>query len=146
MVKPLNLFLALLLSMTGLHPLFSQGEATKLKSLLEELRKALQDPDEKKLNELISPQLTYGHSNGVLDTKESLISNYVSGKSNFDDLEFSDISIIENANTAVIRHTLKAKSLDAGKEPSVALLKVMLVWTKEKGTWKLMARQAVKAL
>lgn len=146
MVKRLNLFLCFLLLFIVLDPIHSQGEASKLKTLLEEFRKALQDPDEKKLNELISPQLTYGHSNGVLDTKQSLITNYTSGKSNFDDLEFSEISIIENATTAVIRHTLKAKSLDEGKEPSVVFLKVMLVWTKEKGTWKLMARQAIKAL
>lgn len=146
MVKKLNLFLSFLLLLVVLPQLRSQGETSKLKTLLEEFRKALQDPDEKKLNELISPQLTYGHSNGVLDTKESLISKYVSGKANFDDLEFSEISIIENPTTAVIRHALKAKSLDEGKEPSVVFLQVMLVWTKEKGHWKLMARQAVKPL
>jgi hypothetical protein len=145
MVKKLSFVLCFLAGFNAVYSLPPQGEESKLKILLEEFRKAMQDPDEKKLNELLSSQLTYGHSNGMLDTKESLISNYVSGKANFDDLEFSEISIIENASTAIIRHSLKAKSLDAGKEPSVVFLKVMLVWTKEKGNWKLLARQAVKA-
>jgi len=125
---------------------FTQDETLKLKGLLEELRTAMQDPDEKKLYELISAQLTYGHSNGVLDTKESFISNMVSGKSNFDDLEFSDITVVLNSHTAILRHLLKAKSLDQGKEPAVVNLRVMLVWTREGGKWKLIARQAVKVI
>ncbi|MDZ4708536.1 MAG: nuclear transport factor 2 family protein [Saprospiraceae bacterium] len=127
-------------------PAFAQDEALKLKGLLEALRSAMQDPDEKKLNDLISAQLTYGHSNGVLDTKESFISNMVSGKSNFDDLEFSEISIVLNPHTAILRHILKAKSLDEGKEPALVNLKVMLVWSREGDKWKLIARQAVKVI
>lgn len=126
------------------QPTYAQNEKNKLTGLLEELRKAMQDPDQKKLDELISDQLTYGHSNGMLDTKESFISNMVSGKANFDDLEFSSIVVIDQPHTAIIRHVLKARSLDAGKEPSMAHLNVMLVWTREKGTWKLIGRQAVK--
>lgn len=144
MIHKTGCYLCIAMFLFTQQPVRAQSEKARLTDLVEQLRQALQDPDQKKLDELISPQLTYGHSNGVLDTKESLISNYVSGKSNFDDLEFSEISVVLNENTAIVRHLLKAKSLDAGKEPSIANLKVMLVWTKEKGKWKLIGRQAVK--
>ncbi len=146
MVKPLRFYSCLMLFFCSFLPAFAQDEALKLKGLLEALRSAMQDPDEKKLNDLISAQLTYGHSNGVLDTKESFISNMVSGKSNFDDLEFSEISIVLNPHTAILRHILKAKSLDEGKEPALVNLKVMLVWSREGDKWKLIARQAVKVI
>jgi len=143
-MKKIKYIMFLTLFILAFQPIYTQTERAKLTDLLEQLRVAMQDPDQKKLDELISAKLTYGHSSGVLDTKESFISNMVSGKANFNDLEFSEISIIEVKNTAIIRHSLKAKSLDEGKEPATVNLKVMLVWTKEKGRWKLIGRQAVK--
>jgi ketosteroid isomerase-like protein len=42
-----------------------------------------------------------------------------------------------------VRHTLDADTNDNGKTGTVHL-KVLLVWLKEGGEWKLLVRQAVK--
>ena len=44
---------------------------------------------------------------------------------------------------AVVRHILKAKTNDGGK-PADVHLRVLLIWQKQGGHWKLLARQAVK--
>jgi hypothetical protein len=38
----------------------------------------------------------------------------------------------------------KAKTNDAGKAPGEVNIKVLLIWQKQKGSWKLLARQAVR--
>ena len=46
-------------------------------------------------------------------------------------------------NTAWVRHTLTAITNDGGN-PGQTKLSVLLVWVKQKGAWRLLARQAVK--
>jgi len=43
-----------------------------------------------------------------------------------------------------VRHTLSGETLDSGK-PGTVNLKVLQIWQKQGGAWKLLARQAVKA-
>jgi hypothetical protein len=46
-------------------------------------------------------------------------------------------------NTATVRHILSAKTFD-NKVPGTVRLEILLVWVKSHGSWKLLARQAVK--
>jgi ketosteroid isomerase-like protein len=45
--------------------------------------------------------------------------------------------------TAIVRHNMAAKTNDNGK-PGEVHLHILLVWQKQHGNWKLVARQAVK--
>lgn len=114
-----------------------------LTQALEEFREALINPTEQELRTLTSSQLSYGHSSGKLETQDEFVSTLLSGRSDFVELHFSDESVITKGSTAVVRHRLDAVTNDAGQPGSVSL-QVMLVWIKENGTWKLLARQAVK--
>jgi hypothetical protein len=119
------------------------GESGGLTQALEDFRIALLDPTEQQLRALTSAQLSYGHSSGKLETQDEFVSTLLSGRSDFVELRFSDESVISKGNTAVVRHRLDALTNDAGQTGTVSL-QVMLVWIKENGTWKLLARQAVK--
>jgi ketosteroid isomerase-like protein len=44
-----------------------------------------------------------------------------------------------------VRHIFSAVTNDGGK-PGEAHLSVLMVWMKQKGQWKLLARQAVKVV
>jgi len=44
---------------------------------------------------------------------------------------------------AIVRHIFKAKTNDGGK-PGEVNIRVLLIWQKQKGGWKLLARQAVR--
>ncbi len=92
---------------------------------------------------MVSSQLTYGHSSGLIEDKAAFVNALVSGKSLFTSINLSDQTISVSGNVAIVRHHLVGETLNnqvAGK----ADLLVLLVWQKLDGKWKLLARQAVK--
>jgi ketosteroid isomerase-like protein len=111
---------------------------------VENFRQVMVDPDEEKLRQLTSDQLTYGHSNGVIEDQNTCIESMVSGKFNFLNVNLSEQTIDMSGNTAIVRHILNGDTHDAGKDPGKAHIKVMQVWQNQAGQWKLLARQAVK--
>ena len=129
----------LLLCNTG----FTQSKLQKLENAIAQLRLALIDADSVKLMQLTSPQLSYGHSSGKIDNQQDFVSKIVSGKSDFITMELQNQTITIAGKTAVVRHKLDATINDNGKPGEVHLL-VLLIWQKQHGDWKLLARQAVK--
>ena len=75
--------------------------------------------------------------------KKTFVDKIVTGKSDFVSIDLSEQTITVSDKTAIVRHLFKAKTNDGGK-PGEVQLRIMLVWQKQKGGWKLLARQAVK--
>ena len=110
----------------------------------ERLRVAMVDPTAAALGALVADDLSYGHSGGKVDTKASFISDLLDGKSDFVSITITDQTIkVVDANTAIVRHSLAADTNDSGK-PGKVSLKILGVWQKQGGDWKLLARQAVR--
>jgi hypothetical protein len=116
----------------------------KIGKVVERLRLAMIDANRSELEELVSEKLSYGHSGGAVDSKTDFVEKIVSGRSDFVTIELADQTISVSGKTALVRHKLNATTNDSGKPGEVHLL-VLLVWQKQKGKWKLLARQAVKA-
>jgi Domain of unknown function (DUF4440) len=132
-----------------LPTVFAFGQNADLKKLetqIEALRLALIDPTAEKLDALLMENLTYGHSNGMVEDKKTFLENLLNGNSNFEEITFSDPKITFEKSTAVVRFNLLAKTNDKGKSPGEINLHVLTVWVKSGKTWKLLARQAVKQL
>jgi ketosteroid isomerase-like protein len=137
-------FLAcILFFVTGSQTTAQSKAETAVANATEELRKAMVDADSIMLDKLASPKLSYGHSGGHIDNKTEFIQKIVSGKSDFVTLEFPDQLISVSKNIAVVRHKFNAVTNDNGK-PGEVHLAVLLIWQKQHGYWKLLARQAVK--
>ncbi|GAB2577181.1 hypothetical protein GCM10027190_28660 [Spirosoma areae] len=102
------------------------------------------DPDKGKLEALAADELSYGHSAGKIEDKKAFVDAFVSGSSDFNVINLTEQTITIVDNTALVRHKLMAETQDKGKEPGQVKLSVLLVWVKQKGNWKLLARQAVK--
>lgn len=111
-------------------------------SLLE-FREALIDAKQETLDKLTMEALSYGHSNGKVDDKKTFIEKIVSGQSDFVSIDITDETLYMSGKTAIVRHTLKARTNDGGN-PGEVQLKVLMVWKKKGRSWKLLARQAVK--
>lgn len=110
----------------------------------ERLRVAMVDPTPAALRALVSDDLSYGHSGGKVDTQASFISDLLDGKSDFVRIAITDQTVkVVDGQTAIVRHTLTADTNDSGKPGKVAL-KILGVWQKQGGDWKLLARQAVR--
>ena len=110
---------------------------------VEQLKKAMIDADKVSLQKLTAEQLSYGHSSGKVEDKPTFIENIVSGKSDFVSIDLTNQTIAVSGDAAIVRHTLSASTNDNGIPGSVKL-NILLIWQKQKGEWKLLARQAVK--
>ena len=101
------------------------------------------DPSPAALNQLVADDLSYGHSGGRVDTKSSFIGDLMDGKSDFVTIVITDQTVKVVGDTAIVRHTLTADTNDSGK-PGKVQIKILGVWQKQGGDWKLLARQAVR--
>jgi ketosteroid isomerase-like protein len=125
---------------------FSSAQSKQEESVaaaVEKLRAAMIDANKTDLENSVADKLSYSHSSGALDDKKTFVEKITSGKSDFVTIDLSEQTISVSGKTAIVRHILKAKTNDGGK-PGDVYLRVMLVWQKKSGRWKLLARQAVK--
>ncbi|MGJ7602870.1 nuclear transport factor 2 family protein [Variovorax sp. LT1R20] len=147
LIKKLFLIAASVAVFTGCAMAPAGGGASDQASVAaaaERLRIAMVDPTAAALGALVADDLSYGHSGGKVDTKASFISDLLDGKSDFVTITITEQTIkVVDANTAIVRHTLAADTNDSGKPGKVAL-KILGVWQKQGGNWKLLARQAVR--
>ena len=118
-------------------------EEKQVAEAVEQLKTAMINADKNLLEKLAGEKLSYGHSGGAVEDKKAFVEKIVSGKSDFVTIDLSDQVIGISGKTAIVRHQLKATTNDGGK-PGEVSLKVLLVWQKNNGNWKLLARQAVK--
>ncbi len=110
---------------------------------VETLRQAMIDGNKQALENILADQLSYGHSGGKVDTKISFIEDLATGKSDFVTILLADQTIKFSDNVALVRHKLTGETLDNGKTNAINL-NVLLVWQKQKGQWKLIARHAAR--
>ncbi len=128
-------------------PLLAAGqhkEEQAVAAAVEVLRETLIDPTESSLLRIASPDLTYGHSGGLIEDRQAFIRALVSGESDFTAIRLSDQTIKVTGATAWVRHTLRGDTHNKGKAPGKVDLYVLLVFTKKGKEWILLARQAVK--
>ncbi|KIA95782.1 hypothetical protein OC25_04300 [Pedobacter kyungheensis] len=139
MIKKIFVLSALLLG--AVH--FSFAQKAEVEAAVTKLTKLMVTPDSSSLDKLILPNLSYGHSSGKIQTKQEFLHSLLSGESDFVDINLTDQSVIIQNKTALVRHTLNAKTNDKNVPGNVKLY-ILLIWSKEKAGWKLLGRQAVK--
>jgi hypothetical protein len=118
-------------------------EEKEVASAVEFLRNALISGDKAALEKITASQLSYGHSSGKIEDKATFVEALASGKSDFISIELKDQTIQVIDNLALVRHKLHAETSDNGKA-GTANIGILLVWQKQKGEWKLVARQAFR--
>src|SRR6185436_3892021 len=110
---------------------------------VEMLRQAMVDGIKATLESITADALSYGHSSGIVEDKTAFVENIVSGKSDFVSITISDQTIRVEGPNAIVRHKLLGATNNNGT-PGTLNISVLLVWQKQKGKWKLLARQAVR--
>jgi len=138
MIKKLLIFSTILLSA---NLVFAQK--TGVEEAVSRLSQLMITPDSAALDQLILSNLSYGHSSGKVQTKQEFLHSLISGESDFVDINLTDQTVTIQNKTALVRHTLNAKTNDKNVPGNVRLY-ILLIWSKEKSGWKLLGRQAVK--
>lgn len=95
------------------------------------------------LEDLFARQSTYGHSHGNLQTREEAIAAISKNRSVYKDTAVKILKVLVEGKTAVVRHLFQAKENKTDGTVTPLNFTMLLVWVKEKGKWRLMARQAV---
>ena len=107
------------------------------------LKNALIAKDSVSLSNLLSDEVTYGHTNGLIQTKAQLIRSVVSKEQDYKSIEPSDMKIRVYDKTAVV--TMKSDvNMNFENKPLTLHMFVTLVWVMKDKDWKLVARQSVK--
>jgi hypothetical protein len=110
---------------------------------VEALRKAVFEQDKTQLEALCAEQLSYGHSDGRVETKAQFILGVMTRKAIVKSITLSDHTIAIVGIDAIARHTWASESETDGKLTSTKI-GVLQVWQKQDGAWKLLARQSVR--
>ena len=121
----------------------AQSDEVKLTTTLKEFHQALVNKNTVSINQQTDKALSYGHSNGWVETKKDLIKNLETGYLSYKSIKEDSIQIAINGNMANARFVAEINVALNGN-PGNYHLKVLEVWVKKGNRWVLFARQAVK--
>ena len=110
---------------------------------VEILRKGLFEADKAKLDQVASAQISYGHSDGRVETKDQFINGVMTRKQTVKSLAFPELKVAVVGDAAVARHIYLAESELEGKQTTTRI-GALQVWQKQNGSWKLLARQGFR--
>ena len=119
------------------------GDEAAVGDMVELLRKGIFDKDKAKLEQVSAPQLSYGHSDGRVETKEQFVTAVLNRKATVKSLAFPELKVTVVGNNAIARHIYLAESELDGK-PTTTRIGALQVWQKQDGAWKLLARQGFR--
>ena len=119
------------------------GDEAAVADAVETLRKGLLDKDKAKLDQVAAPQISYGHSDGRVETKDQFITAVLARKATVKSLEFPELKVAVVGNNAVARHIYLSESELDGKVTNTKI-GALQVWQKQDGVWKLLARQGFR--
>jgi hypothetical protein len=141
-MRNLLVLLAFLL-ISGVTSIAQTTDHRNLEKQVEELRVLLISPEQKQLEKITSPHLSYGHSNGRVENQQEFIAYMLSGVSKFVTIELQDQTVDVVGQNGIVRHTIVAETNNEGETVHIKI-GVLLVWQKEGNEWRLLARQAFK--
>jgi len=131
--------LLLLISCTA-----QQTDEAKLTATVKQFHEALVKKNTVSINQQTDKALSYGHSNGWVQTKIDIIKDFETGYISYQSFKEDSITVSINENMANVRFVTDITATMKGTVNSFHL-KVLEVWVKKSKRWVLFARQAVKA-
>ncbi len=119
-----------------------QPDYGSLSHAIADFDKALETRDSVALKWLLSDKVSYGHSNGWIESKKELIEDLFNGKLIYTKISATKPEVRSTGNTASARSIADIDAVMDGKAMSFKL-KVLQVWLWENEHWVLFARQSV---
>jgi hypothetical protein len=142
-MKGLFIVLFVLLTLNGTAQSGYSTEQMQVMMKMGELKNSLIGKDSVTLSGLLADDVTYGHTNGIIQTKAQLIRSVMSDEQDYKSIDPSNMNIRIYENTGVVTMNSKVIMNYQGKPLEMNMF-VTLVWVKNNNDWKLVARQSVK--
>jgi Domain of unknown function (DUF4440) len=122
----------------------AQTDEEKLALTLQEFHQSLVKKNTVSINQQTDKALSYGHSNGWVETKTEMIKNLETGYTSYKSIKEDSLQIVINGNVANARFVGDYEVSLNGGNVVIYHLKVLEVWVRKGKRWLLFARQAVK--
>jgi ketosteroid isomerase-like protein len=106
------------------------------------LKQALMKRDAAGVQKYLHDDVTYGHSNGRVQTKAEVVAD-TKGDTTIEAMDFSEMTTRVYGNTALIKGKVEIRNSTAGKATTFHL-NILFVWLKGPGGWQLVARQSTQ--
>ncbi len=105
---------------------------------------AMLHPDSAALGAALSNEMRYAHSNGVVDTKESLIDTLLKGRTKYLSYDYEERTFtFPSPEIALMSGRAHIKAATASGEMD-SVLSYLSVWRLEKGQWRFLAWQSCR--
>ncbi len=121
----------------------AQVEEIKLSTTIKEFHQALVKNNTVSINQQTDKALSYGHSNGWVETKTEMLKNLETGYMKYLGFKEDSLKVEINGNVAHARFIADISASLKGNDGQFHL-KVLEVWVKKGKRWLLFARQAIK--
>lgn len=121
----------------------AQTAEEKLETTIKEFHQALVKKNTVSINQQTDKAMSYGHSNGWVETKAEMIRNLETGYLTYRSFKEDSLQVTINGNVAHARFIADIEAT-LNQKDSQYHLKVLEVWVKKGNRWLLFARQAVK--
>ena len=96
------------------------------------------------LEKLLSANLVYTHSTGIVENRAEYLGKLKSGDQKYANVEYSDVKTQDFGQAALLSATVRMTGATKGV-PFDNKLKMLHVWAKEKdGNWRLVAHQTTR--
>ena len=123
----------------------AQTDEEKLINTVKEFHQALVSKNTVSINQQTDKAVSYGHSNGWIQTKFDLIKDFERGYISYQSFKEDSITVAINGNMANVRFVADiTATLNGATTVNNYHLRVLEVWVKKSKRWVLFARQAVK--
>ena len=124
---------------------FSQSSIEKEVLAVEQARfNAMANKDFEKLEQIISDDLHYIHSNGSYDSKRSFLDAIKKGNRSYDRITIEKSKVRIYGKTAIINAECTYHRKKENGEPNNLKLRYTNVYIKQKGQWKFVTWQSFK--
>ena len=142
MTRVVTLLLIFCLVISGSS--FAQVDSVGLKDAMRQLDKALLQKDEPVLRSVLHKDVSYGHSNGWIQSRSDIMNDFKSGKLVYDKIENNSSAIVNiNKKYATVKTNTNAEGA-VNRTAFRLTLHIMQFWIKTKKGWQLIARQSGK--
>ena len=121
----------------------AQTDQQKLTATIKEFHQALVNKNTVSINQQTDKALSYGHSNGWIETKEDVIKDLETGLIVYHSYKEDSLNITMNGAMANARFVADISATLRGNTTNFHL-RVLEVWVKKGKRWLLFARQAIR--
>jgi hypothetical protein len=139
----MKVLLTILILVFGFPSLAQSKTETELAKTVSEFHEAMLKQDLDFINKHTDKALSYGHSNGWVQSKDDFVKDFKRGWISYQMFTVDSMSVEANDNLAQVRFLADVKATVNGKNNSFHI-SVLEVWLKKNKTWVMFARQGVK--